>query len=69
MYGYDSTYNNDKYLSNGSSLKVNGEGVKVTTAEFSFTGTGFDLISRTGANQGAIRVDIYSDAERIRRTR
>lgn len=69
LYGYDSTYDNDKYLSNGSSLKVNGEGVKVTTAQFSFTGTGFDLISRTGAAQGAIRVDIYSDSQRTNRVK
>lgn len=64
LYGYDSTYENDTYLSNGSSYKVEGAGVKKTLAKFSFTGTGFDLISRTGAKQGAIRVDIYSDAER-----
>ena len=64
LYGYDSTYANDKYLSNGSSLKAIGQGVKVTTSNFSFTGTGFDLISRTGAEQGAIRGDIYTDEAR-----
>ena len=64
LYGFDSSYKNDKYLSNGSSLKAIGQGVKVTTAKFSFSGTGFDLISRTGAEQGAIRVDIFSDAAR-----
>ena len=64
LYGFDSSYENDKYLSNGSSLKAIGQGVKVTTAKFSFSGTGFDLISRTGTKQGAIRVDIYSDAAR-----
>ena len=64
LYGYDSTYENDTYLSNGSSYKVEGAGVKKTLAKFSFTGTGFDLISRTGVKQGAIRVDIYSDANR-----
>lgn len=64
LYGFDSSYENDKYLSNGSSLKAIGQGVKVTTAKFSFSGTGFDLISRTGTEQGAIRVDIYSDAAR-----
>ena len=69
LYGFDTTYANDKYLSNGSSLKVIGQGVKVTKAEFAFTGTGFDVISRTGTEQGAIRVDIYSDAERTNRVK
>ena len=70
-YGYDSTYNNDSKLSNGSSLFVEGQGIKLNAAsqnytysQFEFTGTGFDLISRTGAEQGAIRVDIYSDKDR-----
>lgn len=70
-YGYDSSYSDDKYLSNGSSYMVIGQGVKLnenttsyTEAKFTFTGTGFDLISRTGANQGAIRVDIYTDEAR-----
>lgn len=61
-YGYDSTYTDDKYLSDGSSYYVEGQGRTKTISTFSFTGTGFDLISRTGEKQGAIRVDIYSDA-------
>lgn len=70
-YGYDDSYENDKYLSNGSSWKVEGQGIKLndtitsyTEAKFSFTGTGFDLISRTGELQGAIRVSIYTDEAR-----
>lgn len=62
-YGYDSTYTNDKYLSNSSSYYVEGQGRTKTYVDFSFTGTGFDLISRTGTQQGAIRVDIYSDSQ------
>lgn len=61
-YGYDSTYENDAYLSNGSSYFVAGQGYANTYATFSFTGTGFDLISRTGVNQGLIKVQIFSDA-------
>ena len=34
---------------------------KYTEATFSFTGTGFDLISRTGKDQGTIRVGVYTD--------
>ena len=76
LYGYDDSYRDDTYLSNGSSWQVEGQGVKLnenttnyTEAKFSFTGTGFDLISRTGQNQGAIRVDIYSDVNRTNRVK
>lgn len=62
IYGSDSTYGNDNLLSDGSSMFVQGEGRNLTQTKFSFTGTGFDLISRTGKSQGAIRVDVYSDA-------
>ena len=61
-YGYDSSYEDDAMLSNGSSLFAEGQGVTTTTASFSFTGTGFDLISRTGAEQGIIKVQVAKDA-------
>lgn len=63
-YGFDSTYTDDEIYSNGTSLMVEGEKnsnkVVTTTASFDFTGTGFDLISRTGANQGMIQVKIFA---------
>ncbi len=66
VYGYDSSYLNDPMLSNGSSWKVVGQGVKTQTnttdytqASFSFRGTGFDIISRTDKDQGAIRVEVW----------
>lgn len=62
QYGYDSSYANDTYQSNGSSYVVTGQGSTTTTANFSFTGTGFDIISRTGNDEGFIRVSVYSDA-------
>ncbi len=65
VYGYDSHYNNDTTLSDGSSLFVEGSGVKLddstatyTEASFSFKGTGFDIISRTGSKQATIRVEV-----------
>ncbi|MBP3413548.1 MAG: hypothetical protein J6K89_09845 [Oscillospiraceae bacterium] len=65
VYGYDSSYTDDATLSNGSSWVVEGSGVKLnettsdyTQAQFSFRGTGFDIISRTGMEQGAIRVEV-----------
>ena len=64
QYGYDRSYRNDKYQSNGSSYAVTGQGSTTTTANFSFTGTGFDIISRTGSDEGFIRVSIYKDAEK-----
>jgi len=66
VYGYDSSYLNDPMLSNGSSWKVVGQGVKTQTnttdytqASFSFRGTGFDIISRTDKDQGTIRVEVW----------
>lgn len=61
-YGYDKSYENDADLSDGSSLFAEGQGVSTTTATFSFTGTGFDIISRTGAAQGLIKVQVATDS-------
>ena len=72
VYSYDETYANDTQLSNGKSMFVQGNGVRVendtnakqyTEASFTFTGTGFDIISRTGAQQGAIRVEVRKAAD------
>lgn len=62
VYGQDSSYADDTIYSDGASSYVEGQGRKKTYVNFSFTGTGFDLISRTGEQQGTIRVEIYSDA-------
>ena len=58
-------YSHEAELSNGSSLFVQGSGVKTqsntktyTEASFDFTGTGFDIISRTGIDQATIRVEV-----------
>ncbi len=69
VYGYDSSYDNDSKLSNGSSYEVEGQGVKLsnttakyTEASFSFRGTGFDIISRTGKEQATIRLEVMNNA-------
>ena len=71
-YGYDHSYENAEILSNGASLYTEGNGVATpavpdpanyTCAQFSFTGTGFDIISRTGPDQGTIRVEIFDKVE------
>ena len=68
VYGYDSGYTDDGKLSDGKSLYVEGNGVKLsdttvkyTETTFSFAGTGFDLVSRTGKDQATIRVAVYDD--------
>ena len=73
-YGYDASYASGTGDSNGSSLFVMGAGVPLfdnknnpiidektsyTEASFSFYGTGFDIISRTDKDQGALRVMVY----------
>ncbi len=71
VYGWDSSYIDDSKLSNGSSYFVHGQGVKLndttenyTQFSFDFVGTGFDLISRTGAKQATIRVSVYKAEDR-----
>ena len=66
--GYDSSYDDDSLLSNGTSLFTEGKGVKTndtvktyTEASFSFIGTGFDLISRTGKEQATLRVTVQDE--------
>ncbi len=70
VYGYDSSYADDGKLSDHSSVYVEGRGIKTswntdpskyTHGSFHFTGTGFDIFSRTGSEQGSIRVTIYTD--------
>jgi len=73
-YGYDSGYASDQEYSGGSSYFVEGMGIPrfnsdytinttatsdYTEAVFTFTGTGFDIIGCTGAQQGLIRAMIY----------
>ncbi len=75
-YGYEAAYDNEAILSNNSSMFVIGAGVprfntdytpnyaataNYTETSFRFTGTGFDIISRTGEQQGALRAMIYTE--------
>ena len=64
-YGYDSSYDNSVKFSNGNAAMatgkvtlVNGKPQSNATAEFTFTGTGFDIISRTDLDCGMISVVI-----------
>ena len=67
VYGYDPAYANSSKFSMGSATKVTvaadtyKEGkTQWPTATFTFKGTGFDVISLTDNNSGAISVKVYS---------
>ena len=75
-YGYDDKYNkeNSSMLSMGTAHKVtvtanmaaNWEGDATSawpTAQFTFKGTGFDIISLTNNKSGAIFVDVYAGSK------
>ena len=62
VYGYDSAYTDCTTYSLGSAKKVtvNSEtNSNPPTATFTFTGTGFDLISLTSNTTGTIFVEVY----------
>lgn len=69
VYGYDEAYNNCTMFSMGSARKVTvtsdmaTTGVVWPTAQFTFKGTGFDIISLTNNTSGGIFVDIYEGKE------
>lgn len=64
-YGYDPAYDSCTMFSMGSARKVTvtndmaKDGVIWPTAQFTFKGTGFDIISLTNNTSGAIFVDVY----------
>ena len=61
-YGYDDAYAACTEFSLGSARKVTVDSSKYAEAQFTFAGTGFDLISLTSNTTGVIMVDVY-DAE------
>lgn len=75
IYGKDDAYSNSSMLSMGTAHKVtvtsamlaNWEKNDTTsawpTASFTFTGTGFDVISLTNNKSGAIFVDVYAGSK------
>lgn len=66
VYGYDPKYDSCTMFSMGSARKVNvtsdmaKDGVVWPTAQFTFKGTGFDIISLTDNTSGAIFVDVIN---------
>ena len=68
-YGYDPAYDNCTMFSMGSARKVTvtsdmaNDGVVWPTAQFTFKGTGFDIISLTDNTSGAIFVFVYKGTD------
>ncbi len=66
IYGYDPVYGDCTEFSLDSAKKTtvsSKEKGSWPTATFTFTGTGFDLISVTSRDTGVIKVDIYKTGE------
>lgn len=70
IYGYDNAYNSSSTFSMGTAQKVtvtpemlknwkNDANSAWPTASFTFTGTGFDIISLTDNTSGVIQVKVY----------
>lgn len=67
IYGYDPAYNNSTMFSMDSAKKVTvNKNGQYAQAKFTFKGTGFDVISLTNSDSGAISVSVYKDGERVR---
>lgn len=71
VYGYDPAYQDSTMFSMGSAQKVTvtqdmaKDGVVWPTAQFTFKGTGFDIISLTDNTSGAIFVDVVGKTKGI----
>lgn len=78
IYGYDNAYNSSSMLSMGTAHKVTVTSAMAVdsktwddskdawpTASFTFTGTGFDIISLTNNKSGAIFVDVYNGSKAV----
>ncbi len=71
VYGFDTAYTNCHQYSFGSAYKVT---VDATTgninnapeAKFTFTGTGFDVVSVTDNQSGALWVEVTKDGKRVK---
>jgi hypothetical protein len=69
LYGYDAAYagnTNKETYSLGSAMTVTVNKDQYAEAEFTFSGTGFDIISLTNSKSGTIMVDVYSGTNRVR---
>lgn len=64
VYGYDPAYGEYTNYSLGKAMTVTvAKGGDTATAEFTFTGTGFELYSATTSTQGGFKVSVYNNAD------
>ena len=69
LYGNDKHYKDDATYSNGSTYYVtvdeNLDLNRLPTAEFEFTGTGFDIISVTSGDTGYVLIEVYDKGNKL----
>ena len=63
IYGYDSANKEMSTYSLGSAMRATVDYDNAAQASFTFTGTGFDVISMTDATTGTVMVKVYEVAE------
>ncbi len=64
-YGYDSAYETMSQYSMGSAKKVHVDEDSYATAEFTFYGTGFDVIGLTSNQTGTLLVQVLDDSDKV----
>ena len=65
IYGYDSVNKAMSTYSMGSAMKAGVDYDNYGSAEFTFYGTGFDVISMTSNTTGMIFVDVYQNGAKV----
>lgn len=65
LYGYDSAYTNSSTYSMGSAMIAHVDWDNYGAAEFTFAGTGFDVISLTSNKTGTIFVTVYDNEGKV----
>lgn len=65
IYGYDSVNKEMSTYSMGSAMKASVDYDNYGSAEFTFYGTGFDVISMTSNTTGMIFVDVYQNGAKV----
>lgn len=63
IYGYDGAYTNMVTHSLGSAMKFTANNEVYGEAQFTFWGTGFDVVSLTSNTTGTITVDVYKTSD------
>lgn len=59
IYGYDTSYNTTASYSGGSAYMVNVTNKQSARASFTFTGTGFDIVSLCTKDTGMVMANVY----------